>query len=137
MRLFKSNNFRQRTSSLALLAMLFQLALATFHMPMAVAMDGMPEIATDGNQTIIICTASGMKRVTLDADGNAIDEEQLVDNQNSCSHCSVACDLTCNFTAASLLNASHLDLSYLQYEYGQRYDRTPANFGGLDPPHQI
>ena len=137
MRLLNRHKSCQKTSSLALLAMLFQLVLATFHMPMAMAMDGTPEVTSDGNQTIIICTASGMKRVTLDAEGNAIDEVQLVDNQNSCAHCNVACDLTCNFTNATLARFDQTDLSYSQYEYGLQQDRTPTNSGGLDPPHQI
>jgi len=137
MHLFNRHKTCQKTSSIALIAMLFQLVLATFHVPLAMAMDDTFDVTSDGNQTIVICTASGIKRITIDAEGNAIDEKQLGGNQNSCSHCSAACDLTCNISTASLRHTDQTSLSYSQYEYGLHQDRTPNNSGGLDPPRQI
>jgi len=123
--------------------MLCQLAMATFHMPMAMA--AMPDLAigTDADasnsfpQTIIICTGYGLKRITIDADGNPVDAGTPISSNENCSLCSTACDLTSDHVKTSpphILQALSL---YRFFTSAKLQDRTPEYSNGHDPPHQI
>ncbi|MDH3581954.1 MAG: hypothetical protein OEM91_15195 [Hyphomicrobiales bacterium] len=99
----RRGDYRKRyTAFAAICGLICQLVLTSLAIPAAFAAARTGALPA-GYTTIVICTGSGLKRITLDAAGNAIEEQ---DSENGALHCT-ACPLA-GGTLLSPVNATQL-----------------------------
>ena len=86
--------FQKGVSWLAIVGLLMRVGLGVVFAPMlAAAADASDRNAlsssfsskTDGLRTIVICTGSGLKKITIDADGNPVDGGKIPDECPLCT----------------------------------------------------
>ncbi len=78
--------WKRSAASLAIWGLLCQLVLTAAAIPTAFAASR-PGVLPDGFTSIVICTANGMKRIVLDADGVPVEESRQDDPLDHCTAC--------------------------------------------------
>ena len=78
--------WKRSAAFLAIWGLLCQLVLTAAAIPAAFAA-ARPGVLPDGHWTVVICTGSGMKRITLDANGVPVEESQQDGPLDHCTAC--------------------------------------------------
>lgn len=99
--------WRRCAAFLAIWGLLCQAVLTATAIPVAFASTS-PVALPAGYTSVVICTGSGMKRITLDAEGNRVEEQ---DSNNTSTQCTA-----CHVTGGSVLAATPVSvLASLKY----------------------
>ncbi|MGI9383017.1 MAG: DUF2946 family protein [Methyloligellaceae bacterium] len=96
-------NIRRRTlvSYLAIVGALLHAALFVLHSPVLAGANitaGGP-----GTTTIVICSAQGLKRITIDSEGNRVGEPEPASHQDNCLSCTTCCTGTSALPSADIV----------------------------------
>ena len=103
----RGGHWRRSAAFLAIWGLLCQAVLTAAAIPVAFAATN-PAALPAGYTSLVICTGSGMKRITLDAEGNRVEEQ---DSNNMSVQCTA-----CHVTGGSVLAATPIStLATLEY----------------------
>jgi len=81
---------KRAAAFLAILAMLAQAALVALTIPVVFAASSSSANAQQpGYQSLVICTGTGLKRITIDAQGNRVAEEEEETPLQDCPACAM------------------------------------------------
>lgn len=126
---------KRHTASLAVVfALLFQASLTSFALP-AHAFDR-DALAEGPFPSVVICTAQGLVRMQLDAEGNPIEESRTTELGFACTVCcALACGCKAGLAASAWPVADLRDGKLVPQRSAERAeDRGPLNRQSRDPP---
>lgn len=127
-------------TQVAVLGILFHSVLTALHVPVAFAGAVGPQVdPTSGLLTVVICTSGGIKRVTLGADGQPVEQHQPADPQQVCPHCIAGCGGCFAITSAdqTLVATAFGHALELKRVLGLIDGRTATSDHNRDPPHSV
>lgn len=131
---------RRRLTHLVLTGLVLRLVLSVLHLPILMTGAANADLTSvAGGQQVVICTAAGPRVVTLDADGNPVDDTGAPVQVADCALCSVANSTPPILKSAELSVSVQRTLLAIDHIVAKTLTVRPPPLRltrGQDPPHQ-